>query len=487
MLRTSALPVLLALFLLAIPAGAQVAADTPEKTTPPGTRAVAAVRGDLRELLEVKGRLVPAEASELALWLDEYKGELVVLDALPDGAPVNEGDPVVRLDLGRIEEQLRQAEFDLAQQQEKDRHAEIRARVAEETARDELVRAERDNDWAQRRLRGYFEHEKAHKQESERLRFQSEDNRLEDQRDELAQLERMYEEDELVDATEEIVLKRSRRSLAFAQASTELQRRIRAYDRELNDGIRQEELELGAAQKAAGLGRKRGLEELAHEGRRLERERARRDLERQRAALERLRQDREKMMVRSPRRGIVLHGEPEALPGAAKLERGTGLRARSVFATVVVPDRFRVVAEIAETDAARARTGKAAEIAVPAVPGLKRMGAIRVAPLATGRDGKGGNVCKVEIPLDKGDPRLQPRMQCDVAIVVEEARGAVLVPVAAVTKRDDGAFVQCGATAEGPFGERPVVLGATDGKNVVVKDGVTEGEFVLVGGKGGGK
>jgi len=450
---------------------------------PAGPEAVAAVRGDLEETVKCKGTLVPAEAVEVSLWLEEYRGELLVLEALPDGSPVNEGDVMVRLDLRKVDEQLEDARFSLEQSKEQSRLAEAKSRVAEESARDDLARAERAGDWAQRRLRGYLEHEKAQKIESERLRTQSEDNRMEDQRDELQQLEKMYKEDELVDATEEIVLKRSRRSLAYYKASVDLQRRIRAYRRELNDVIHQEEVELDAAQKAAALDRKRRSTELGTVGRRLEREKTHRDLAKQERAFERLRADRGKMVVRAPRRGIVLHGKAEAAPGTGKLERGSTLEARKVFLTVAEPDRFNVVTRIDEADLARAKTGKAARVKIAALPELELAGSIRVAPLATGRDAKGNNVYETEIPLGETDPRLKPRMQCTVTIVVEVARNAILVPRAAVIERDGAKVVMCGASAKGPFAERRVTLGCSDGKRVVVKDGIEAGEFVRLSGK----
>jgi len=476
---------LLALLMVpALPAAlASAQAAKPAKKDPTAPEAVQVVRGDLEEIVKCEGTLVPAEAVEVSLWLDEYRGDLLVLEALPDGSPVNEGDVVVRLDLRKIDEQLGDARFGLEQSQEQNRLAEAKSRLAEESERDDLVRDERGNDWAQRRLRGYLEHEKAHQGESERLRTQSETNRLEDQRDELQQLEKMYKEDELVDATEEIVLKRSRRSLAYYQASVDLQRRIRAYRRELNDVIRQEELELDAAQKAAALDRKRRSTELAEVGRRLERERSRRAFGKQQRALERLQGDREKMVVRAPRRGIVLHGEAKAPPGAGKLERGSTVRARQVFLTVAEPDQFKVVTRIGEKDLGRAKTGKAARVKIAAVPGLELTGAIRVAPLATGRDAKGNNQYETLIPLEASDPRLEPRMQCSVSIVIDAARNAILVPSTAVVKRDGAAFLKCGPSAKGPFLERRVTLGCTDGKRVVVKDGIEAGAFVQVPGK----
>jgi len=470
------------LFILAVSSLAVAAQARPGGKTE--KKAVAAKRGDLRATVEAKGVLVPAEYEEISLWLDEYRGELLVLDALPEGTPVNEGDVLVRLDMRRIEEQLDQAKFDLKQQDVKHRHGKEKARLAREAAHEELKRAEVQNDRARRRLQGYREHETRHKKERERLRTQSENNRLEDQQDELTQLEKMYKEDELVDATEEIVLKRSRRSLAAYRANVKLQRDIRAYSRSLNEVIQREDLEMSVIQHAAALERKRRSTEMAETDRKLSTTAATRNLKKKERALDRLRHDRERMVVRAPHRGILLHGTAKATPGSGKLKRGSTLRPRQVFLTVARPDRFKVILEIPEKDIFRARTGKAAEIRVPALEDARFTGSIRVAPMATGRNARSGNVYEAEIPLAKSDPCLRMRMQCKVTVIVEEVKNAVLVPVGAVVRGPDGAFVKCGKKAAGPFEKRRVVLGACDDRHVVVQDGIEAGEFVQVCGKG---
>src|SRR6185436_17081035 len=59
--------------------------------------------------------------------------------------------------------------------------------------------------------------ELAFEQRSQDLSRRYQQANLEDQTDELDQLEKMYKGDELVDATEDIVLKRSRRGLALTK------------------------------------------------------------------------------------------------------------------------------------------------------------------------------------------------------------------------------------------------------------------------------
>ena len=112
---------------------------------------------------------------------------------------------------------------------------------------------EKDAEWAARKLSAYLEKEKAFKLEEFRLRSQSRQHNLEDQRDELEQLEQMYREDELVDATEEIVLKRQRHVVECARFQLERARVLR--DEELKVSLPRREAALRESLRRAQLER----------------------------------------------------------------------------------------------------------------------------------------------------------------------------------------------------------------------------------------
>jgi HlyD family secretion protein len=463
------------LFALALTslAAAQAVAPAPE--------VIPVRKGNARSTLERKGTLVPADAAELSIWPENWSGELLVLEAVPHGTPVNEGDVLVRFDLRKVDEQLRQSEFDLSQAEQKLKSGEEETRIAEEAGQAELTRAERENDWAQRRLKGFLTKEQEFKKDRERMSEQSENNWIEDQRDELTQLEKMYKEDELVDATEEIVLKRSRRGFAMLQQNVDLTRRTRAYGKELADAIQKESVEFEATQKAAALDRQRRSSELKRGTRGLDHAKSRLELEKQRTNLERLRRDRDLLVVRAPRRGILLHGKPDAAPGAGKLEKGSTVRVRDVFLTVAEPGKFKVQTDVTEADLLKARTGTAAEVSVPALD-VKWVAPLRVSALPTSRGSDGENLYEGTIALEKDDPRLRSGMRCKVTAVLEEVRDVVLIPNRAVSRKGDKATAKVGKSKEGPFEERSLSLGFVDGKDVVVKDGVAEGEYVQCAG-----
>ena len=399
-----------------------------EGATSDQPEAIDATTADLGKTIDLEGSLVPADTSEISLWLERYRGELLVLEVVAHGSFVNEGDVLIGFDTTPIGEQIRQAEFDLDQARQKLGNTEQENRIQEEAAQADLARAEKAAEWAARKLNAYLGKEKAFKVEEIRLRKQSWQHSLEDQRDELEQLELMYREDELVDATEEIVLKRSRRRLASSTANTKLREQQSEHSLAHTEAIKQEGLEQEAALKAAALDRQRRSAVIKRVTRDAGLERARFDLDKKRANLEGLKRDREKLEVRAPRRGLALHGDAEAAPGSATIERGRRVSLYKTFMVVADPDRLKVVTEVPEASLFEAKSGTAAEVTLVAASDLKMIGALKVAFLPTKRVGNGGNVYRAEIEMTKKDARLRPGMRCNIAIIVHEAGDVALGP-----------------------------------------------------------
>jgi multidrug efflux pump subunit AcrA (membrane-fusion protein) len=400
--------------------------------------AVEATTGELPKTIDLDGTLIPVDASEISLWLDRYRGELLILEVVAHGSFVNEGDVLIRFDTTAIEEQTRKTELDLHQAGLKLTNTEKENRIQEEAARDELARAEKSAEWAARKLEAYLEKEKPFKLEDIRLRNQSSQHGLEDQRDELEQLEQMYREDELVDATEEIVLKRSRRRLASSLAWASLREQQNEHTLAHTEAIKQEGLEQDAALKIAALDRQRRTTAIKQVTRDAGLERSRFEMQKKLKDLEGLVRDRERLTVRAPRRGLVLHGDAEATPGSAELKRGGRAGLHKTIMVVADPDHLRVVTEVPESSLFAAPSGTAAEVSLVAAPDIKTMGPLRVAFLPTGRGKGGGNVYRAEIEMDQRDPRVRPGMRCKVSIIVDDGSDVARGPDGAVSRRSEG-------------------------------------------------
>jgi multidrug resistance efflux pump len=448
----------------------QVAAGAP----PASPSTVPAWKGTIRKTLERDGTFVPAEANELKLDLEGYRGELTIVDVLPHGSFVNEGDIVVRLDTTAIDQKLEEEAMALERADMALRHAQEGARLRAEADAEGLARAETGSNRAAKRLRGYREYEKRFNEENERLSIQQREYGLENRKDELDQLEKMYEEDELVDATEEIVLKRARRDYAQSQALRDLSEQRRVYDKDWYEAWREEDLIVDAENKARELDRVRKQQAMAREKGDSELLEKRYQLEQQKKKVEELKRDKERMTVRSPRRGILLHGTAEDAPWG-RLEKGGQLKNRTTFATVADPRKLKVATTIAEADVLKLKSGTAVEVTPVAAEDLKMVGRLEVEYLP-----QKGNVYKATVLLGQADLRVRPGFSCKAVVVLEEERDAVLVPKTALIQRDGATVVRCAKVQGGPFEERPVVTGICDGKNVVIREGVTPGEIVAV-------
>lgn len=456
-----------------------VAADKPKSETPAAPKTAVAKKGDLRATLQRQGRLVPVAPHEVKLELDQYSGELKVLEVVAHGHPVNAGDILLRLDTARIDEQLRKAEMEMAHAERKAAAAEEEARMAEAASRDDLQRSESELEWARRRLQGYLEFEISFDREQDRLWRQMTQHGLEDAQDELGQLEKMYKEDELVDATEEIVLKRSRRDFAWSQARAKLSDRQDQYEWDYPKAMERQRRELEAQLQVKSAERARRRTEMSRGEREMSLERARFELERQRRDLEQLRADRDRLAVRAPRGGIALHGETDAAPTSKGITVGSRASAGSVLMVIADPDRLEIRTEVPETHLYRATSGKAATVELTALPDQEFIGAIRVELMPSGRDGE-VNTYRATVPIAKADPRHRPGMGCKVTVVLDQVSDAVLVPLEAVTRKDGQRTVRVGKAATGPFEQRKVTVGPDDGKDIVITQGVAAGEFVVL-------
>jgi len=447
----------------------------PAGKTEPSQRSIAAWKGTIRTTVERDGTFVPSEAAEIKLDLKAYTGRVTlrIVEILPHGSFVNQGDVIARLDTEDIEKRIEADRMALDSAEMSMRHTEASNREKAAQAAEALAKSQRAAERAAKKLRGYREHEKKYNEENERLNVQYRQHRLEDQKDELDQLEKMYGEDELVDATEEIVLKRSRRNYARSVANNDLSEKRRVYDKEWYRQWREEDYETDVMNQAASHRRLLESQQRSRERTAADMQRKRYDLEQQRQKFADLQRDLEQFVIRAPRRGILLHGEADAAPWN-RYEKDSTLSNRKIFATVADPKKFRVKTTIAEKDILRLKTGVAAEIVPTAAPDLKLVGRLEVEFLPM----KGG-LFEATVHIGKGNIRVRPGFTCKVNVIVEEERDVVLIPKTALVEREGGKVVRCAKVEGGPFVERQVVTGLSDGKNIAIRDGLAEGEFVV--------
>jgi HlyD family secretion protein len=171
--------------------------------------------------------------------------------------------------------------------------------------------------------------------------------------------------------------------------------------------------------------------------------------------------------VRAPFSGVVLDASPN--PGDL-VARGAVLLS---FADL---SRVRLQAEVDEFDIGRVQAGQTATVSSEVLgDDVLRSRVERVSPAAEVVNNI--SIFRVSILLDNQDGKLKPGMSADVSISIRSDKGLVVPSKAVSTVRDRSYLKVFGQ--EGVKSRR-VEIGADDGTNVVVLDGLQEGELVVV-------
>lgn len=480
-MRTPILPILVAVpALSAFALEATVPAASPSADEP---FAVATTRTFERSL-DFDGVFVPADGTELSIWPEAFSGELLLLEMLPHGSYVSEGEVIARLDTRPLTEQIEGAERALRSAEIAHEASVGRARLAAAAADESLKASELEVGRARRTLEGYLERELDFQRRGADAGLRSYEHNVQDQKDELEQLEAMYREDELFEATEEIVLRRNRRALHEAELGLELQKERTAYNRELSLPIeierRREQLarqesaheRLVHQQKIDAATREDGVR-VSEAG-----------LHEKHRQLERLRHDLELLVVHAPRTGVLLHGGLDDYGTGRPRpnhERGSRLSPRTPFATVASPDHLAVAFSIGEAQVREVRSGMAAKVTPVVADTLELVGLTEVERYPTPSSAAGAeNRYEARVNLEKSRPGILVGMRGKVAVELEGIEGAVIVPKGAVFGEGQGARCWASRGDTLPFEEVVVTVGPSEGGEVVIEKGIEAGWRVLL-------
>jgi HlyD family secretion protein len=148
---------------------------------------------------------------------------------------------------------------------------------------------------------------------------------------------------------------------------------------------------------------------------------------------------------------------------------------------IVITDvsRYHLNVSVDEVDIARVASGQPVTVTLDALPDLSFSGQVeRIAPAATVNAGVVSYA--VRIALDAADARVRAGMTATADIVVDEARGVVLVPNWAIRRDRDTGQAYVGVLKDGEIEDVPVELGLRNDQFSEAKSGVREGDVVAV-------
>jgi macrolide-specific efflux system membrane fusion protein len=148
-------------------------------------------------------------------------------------------------------------------------------------------------------------------------------------------------------------------------------------------------------------------------------------------------------------------------------------------AVLVISDRLIVKAQVDETDVGQVKLGQGADISLDAFP--NETIPARVDHIAyEAKTVNNVTVYEVDVLPKKAPDFFRSGMTANVNFLVAEKKDVLLVPAEAVRKRDEGPVVMVPAPGQKRPERRSVETGLTDGKNIEISSGLSEGDAVLV-------
>lgn len=189
-------------------------------------------------------------------------------------------------------------------------------------------------------------------------------------------------------------------------------------------------------------------------------------------SLETAEADKAATIVRAPFNGVVL--STELNPGVL-INRSAELL---IFADL---SRVRLRAEVDEYDINKIQTGQSVSITGEAIGDKPLTSTVeRISPAAEVINNI--SIFRVSTVLDNEAGLLKPGMSADISILISSDKG-LIVPSRAVSTVRNRSYVK--VFKEDEIKTRRISVGADDGINVAVLDGLEEGELVVVSSSGG--
>lgn len=369
-------------------------------------------RDSRQRMPEVRGVLEAVRSFEVMPKAD-HLGALKVSRLLPHGTFVSESEPLVWLEGDDVDRKIKAAEIALQLAKLAVEEAEFANEQA--NARDVIERnkAERALAQARQAYQNFVGIDRERQLEAAQFDLVKSRASLENVTEELEQLQQMYQEDDLTEESEEIVLKRAKQ--AVEDAKFRLKGVEIASDRVVKQTVPNAEADQQDTLAYAELAYIKTLEELAFAQRRraIELKKARHAVVEGEGKLAELQSDMERLILRAPSAGIMLHGKltrGRLGDKPSKLDVGSAVAANQVVLTVVDPRHLRVRVDLDEKQLASVEVGDRCKVSINGSPDAQVGGEVVSVSVVPYAEAKYDCVVKL-VGVEQSDG-LQPLMTC---------------------------------------------------------------------------
>lgn len=192
----------------------------------------------------------------------------------------------------------------------------------------------------------------------------------------------------------------------------------------------------------------------------------------------------DRMMVKSPRDGLVVMQSTWRGGDYGPIQQGDQIYPGSMFMQIVDPSSMVVNATVNQTDVQALRIGQRARIRFDAFPGLELPGRLYLIGAITKTGGMRAQFKKdvvVRFQLEKMDPRVIPDLSASADVILEEEGEATVAPLEAVQSYEgDGKAFVLVKSAQGQWERRQVELGLASYTHVAVRAGLRAGDVLAI-------
>ncbi len=391
-------------------------------------------RGELLVTVTEEGSLESAVNKEIKC---KVKGGSTILWIIEDGTEVKPGDELVRLDASTIEDNISQQ------------------RITYETALASKIQAESDLAVAEINVDEYLEGTFRKEMQTAESNVAIAEENLRVAENILSHAQKMFQKGYV----SELELDGNEYSLQYAQLQLALMKtEVDVLERFTKPKMLQE---LRSALKTAKA--KLASEETALK---LEEER-----------LRRLEEQRDGCVIHAETNGMVIYPETEEWRNEPAIEEGSTVREQQTLLQIPDLSNMQVKVGIHESKVRQLKPGMPARIEIQDGEHVGEI--ISVAKQASPTGWWDSNIRKFDAIVKlHGQPDVRPGMSAEVEITVARHKNVLTIPVAAVVEYKQE--FHCWVKTDKGMEKRPLKLGASNDQFIVVEEGLSEGDRVVL-------
>lgn len=427
---------------------------------------------------KLSGTIEATKATPIAMNLKRW-ADMTVIEVAPHGTSVKKGDVLISLETEKLKKAIQKLEEAMPGKEIALEASQRELETLEKTTPLTLERGRKAKVQAEADLAYYEDVTKEIQIRDAKQSVESAANYLAYAEEELKQLKKMYEQDDMTEETEEIILQRAENSVknyrwllekAEERSERNLTTTIPRQHEKMERDVELTQISWRASEKSTrdALAKKR-----------LEFEAAERSFEDSVRSLEEHKNDLEALTVKAPHDGIVYYGMAQrgkwttASTVERKLQPGAKLSMREVVLTIVDPARVQLRVAAGETALKGLSPGQSGELVMKWNSDIKADAKVESVSFVPFYNNTFDTVVAVSGVKEKS--KVMPGMAATAEITTYENKKALTVPKGAIKKDGDESTV----TLKG--GDlRMVETGKSDAKVTEITKGLKAGDIILL-------